>query len=71
MTDRTSLVTGTPTAQGASLTRRERRVRLLKAAALTALSLAAFTAELLLVVLRGPRRRRGFFGGGGHTGGDG
>ncbi|QFZ75563.1 hypothetical protein GFH48_21925 [Streptomyces fagopyri] len=71
MTDRTPATTAAPTTPAVAIDRRERRKRLLKAALLTALSLAAFTAELLLLALRGPERRRGFFGGAGRTGGDG
>ncbi|MEU3242562.1 MULTISPECIES: hypothetical protein [unclassified Streptomyces] len=66
MTDRT------PAAQAGPVTRGERRLRLLKAALLMALSLLAFAAELLLLAVRAPRGRRSAFGGdlGGDTGGD-
>ncbi|MER6439380.1 hypothetical protein ABT275_23880 [Streptomyces sp. NPDC001185] len=65
MTDRT------PAAQAAPVSRGERRLRLLKAALLMALSLLAFAAELLLLAVRAPHGRRSAFGGdtGGDTGG--
>ncbi|MFJ5267991.1 hypothetical protein [Streptomyces sp. NPDC088358] len=82
MTDRTppaqavTLALVTPVAP---VTRRERRLRLLKAVLLMAVSLAAFAAELLHVVVCAPdrHRRRSFAGdiggdtGGGDGGGDG
>ncbi|MGW3630968.1 hypothetical protein ACWD7F_12515 [Streptomyces sp. NPDC005122] len=85
MTDRTppaQAVTVAPVAgitPVAAVTRRERRLRLLKAVLLMALSLAAFAAELLYLVLCAPdRHRRRSFGadigwnsGSGDGGGDG
>ncbi|MFD8424325.1 hypothetical protein [Streptomyces sp. NPDC059466] len=61
MTDRTPPARATadsPAGPVVTVTRRERRLRLLKALLLTALSLAAFAAELLLLALRSPGRRR-------------